>query len=254
MFSFKSFFVVAIVIFVTIFSMCSNQHKPSTTMSGTAPVLWVPVNEDDATIYRDVPNYHFALAKEYLGKGEYSKASSELKRANAFLIYQNYRLSTAAKQIKLLSDSINAGNVKDVKKLEAVTDNAIKIIDNKYMMVPVVVNANADFEIDTTYTMAPEAVKPDSVFEEEFNYHFDWAKSNLQKNDQAGAASEIRKAASFLRLKAAYMGPIVQANLDSAGNELKELSSKVESGAVRDVTELDRVFQKAKHAASKQKE
>ena len=170
------------------------------------------------------------------------------------MIFQNYRLLAVTKQIKVLSDSVAAGQYKDINKLDAATANAIKIIDDRYAMVPVLVKNTSALNIDNSYTMAPVEIKPDSVFEEEYNYHFDNAKSNFQKNDRAGAASEIRKAGSFLRLKAASIGTIAKAELDSAGNELKELASNVESGTVKDVKELDRIFQKAKIIDSKKKE
>jgi hypothetical protein len=250
MFSIKSFFIAAVGLFAIIFAMCSNEQKPSAVTSNIAYIPWVPVNEDDWGIYKDVPNYHFSLAKQYLQQGNYSKAASELKLGNSFLIFQNYRLAAAAKQIKVLSDSVEAGKYKDIDKLDAVTSNAIKIIDNRYAMVPVMDKVTSVFNIDSSYTMAPVEVNADSIFNEEFSYHFDRAKSKLQENDQAGAASEITKAGSFLRLKAAAIGTIAQAQLDSAGNELKELASNVKSGTVKDVSALDRVFQNAKHIGS----
>jgi hypothetical protein len=72
----------------------------------------------------------------------------------------------------------------------------------------------------------------------------------LGQNDRAGAASEIRRAVSFLRLKAAYIGqPAVE--FDSAGKELNELSLKIDSGIVKDVPEMDRILQKVKRMDNK---
>ncbi len=93
--------------------------------------------------------------------------------------------------------------------------------------------------------MVPLKIEPTRIFEDAYKYHFEKAKSKLQENDRAAAASEIRKAASFLRLRAAQLRHVAKAELDSAGNELRELASKVESGTVKDVKDLEHVFQKA---------
>jgi hypothetical protein len=254
MLSFKSFLTAAIGFSAIIFLMCSSSQKPPAATSNAAYIPWAPVNENDWSVYTDVPNYHFSLAKQYLQQGNYSKAASELKLGNSFLLFQNYRLAAAAKQIKVLSDSVEAGKYKDINKLDAVTSNAIKIIDNRYAMVPVMDKVTSVFNIDSNYAMAPVEVNADSIFDEEFNYHFDMAKSKLQGNDREGAASEITQAGSFLRLKAAAIGTIAKAELDSAGNELMELASKVKAGTIKDAKELDRVFQNAKRIDSKKKD
>jgi len=253
MFSIKTFVMAGIGFSAIIFSLCSNEQKPSVTTSNTAYIPWVPVNENDWGVYNDMPNYHFSLAKHYLQQGNYSKAAFELKLGNSFLLFQNYRLTAAAKQIIVLSDSIEAGKYKDINKLDAVTSNVIKIIDNKYAMVPVMDKVTSAFNIDSSYAMAPVEVNADSIFNEEFIYHFEMAKSKLQENDRPGAASEITKAGSFLRLKAAAIGTIAQAQLDSAGNELMELASNIKAGTIKDVHEMDRVFQKANFFDPKKK-
>lgn len=235
MFSFKTSFIAALGLGAIILSAYSAEQKPSAVTSNAQSDLWVPFVEADWAVYMDAPKYHFDLAKEYLQKGEYSKASSELKLGDAFLLFQKNRLSAASKQIEDLSNSISAGKVKESSKLDDVTSNALNVINNKYAMVPVDISAT-------------------SVFEYAYDYHFDKAKSRLQENDRAGAAYEIRRAASFMRLKAAHMGHVAKADLDSAGNEMKELASKVESGTVKDAKELDKVFQKAMLVFSKKKE
>jgi hypothetical protein len=229
------------------YSLCS---KPSATISGEESVSWVPVDQKDWAVYKDVPNYHFARAKDYLQKGDFTNAAAELKRGNSFLLFQNSRLSIIAKQITVLSDSIQAGRYNDIDILNAATANAIRIIDDKYAMVPIFVKKTSALNIDNSYTMAPIEIKADSVFEEEYNYLFNDAKLKLGQNDRAGAASEIRRAVSFLRLKAAYIGqPAVE--FDSAGKELNELSLKIDSGIVKDVPEMDRILQKVKRMDNK---
>jgi len=254
MFSIRSSFIVAIGIVAIFFSMCFNKRKPVATTSDAPSVSWIPIDEKDWSAYKNVPNYHFARARDYLRKGDYSNASDELKRGNSFLFLQNYRLSAITKQIKNLSDSVAAGKNKDMNRLDAATAAAIKIIDDRYAMVPILVKTTSALNIDNSYTMAPVAIKADSVFDEEYRYLFNDAKSKLRENDRAGAASEIRKAGSFLRLKAVYHGQTARTELDSVENELNELSEKVESGAVNDVAEVDRVFKHAQRISGNKKE
>ena len=209
----------------------AEQKTPSVVAEPRAEV-WAPVDESDWAVYMDAPAYHFNLAKEYLQKGDYSKASFELKRGNSFLIFQKNRISFAEKQIEELAGGLAAGKEKDIHRFDSLTSAALLIINQKFSMLPI-------------------EIEPKSVFEDEFKYHAEKAKSDLLENDRAKAASEIRKAASFLRLKAGQMRHVARAELDSAGSALKELASKVESGAVKDAKELEEVFQKAKSAVFK---
>jgi hypothetical protein len=183
----------------------------------------------------DAPEYHFELARDYLQKGDYSKASSELKMGNSFLIFQKNRLTAASKQIEDVSALILAGKQKDITKLEAITAGALNVVVNRYAMVPLDVDAS-------------------SVFEDAYKYHIDKAKEELGKSNWLRAASEIRKAASFIRLRASSMGIVVSADADSAGNAMNDLASKVENGAVKDGGELEKVFQRVMAAFFNKKE
>jgi hypothetical protein len=107
MFSTKSFFIAVLGLCAIILSAYSEEQKPSVTTSNAQSGLWFPIVETDWVVYMDAPKYHFDLAKEYLQKGEYSKASSELKLGNSFLTFQKDRLSAASKQIEELSNSIS---------------------------------------------------------------------------------------------------------------------------------------------------
>ncbi|MDD5674032.1 MAG: hypothetical protein PHC61_07715, partial [Chitinivibrionales bacterium] len=238
MVSIKSFSIAAIILSTVVFSADSAEQKPTVKTAGAKSEAWTPIDAADWSVWLDAPKYHFALAKEYLKSGDYTKASAELKLGNSFLLFQNYRIAAAAKQIKVLSDNVAAGRFKDLKKLDAATDKVIKIIDNKYAMLPLVDTAApsvTSVPIDNIYAMPPVEIRADSLFEKEYTYHSDKAKTKLQENDRTGAASEIRKAGSFLRLKAAHMEHIAKADLDTAGNELKELAAKVEAGTIKDV-------------------
>jgi hypothetical protein len=235
MVSIKPVFIAIIGLCALSFSACcAEQKQPEATPRAQSDV-WFPMVETDWAVYMDAPSYHFALAKEYLQLKEYSKASSELKLGNSFLIFQKDRLSVISKQVEDLSNSMLTSKGEDTSELNAVTLSALNVINNKYAMVPVDVGATA-------------------VFEYSYKYHFDRAKSELGENDRSKAALDIRKAASFMKLKAAYTRHFAKTELDSTVSEMKTLASRVESGTVKDAKELDKAFQKAINVFSKKKE
>jgi hypothetical protein len=235
MFFIRSCSIAAICVVSVFLSVYSAEQKPALTAPDATSDALGLIDESDWGVYMDAPAYHFKLAKEYLQKGDKSKAASELKRGNTFLSYQKNRISFAIKQIEELSKSIATGKEKDTSTLDAVTSKAMNILDRKYVMIPA--------EIEGT-----------SIFGDEYKYHFDNAKLKLRENNPTGAASEIRRAASFLRLKAAHMKHIAKTDIDAMGNELKELASKVESGAIKDIKDLDQAFIKAISIVFKKKE
>jgi hypothetical protein len=244
--SLKHSFIGAIALLsVTGLVFSAEQKQAAATAPVAAPVAtpaaapasveqWVPADEADWAVYMEAPAYHFALVKEYLQKGDPAKAAAELKQANEFLAFEKSRLAVASRQIEELANAIASGKEKDLAKIEAVTSNALKIIDQKYAMVPV--------EISGT-----------PIFENAYKYHFEKAKSKLQGNDKAGAAAEMKKAISFLRLKAAHIGHQAKADIDAAVNELKDAVAKIESGTMKGVKELDQVIQKALSVFTKKK-
>jgi hypothetical protein len=234
MFHFKFVSPAALLVCLVVFSACPAEQKSPAAQSSGKANAGLQVDESDWAVFMDAPAYHFALAREYLQKGDKSKAAAELKRGNTFLNFEKNRISFAEKQIEALSNGISSGKEKDLAKLDAETSTALNIVNRKYAMIPV--------EIDAT-----------SVFEDAYRYHFDMAKSKLQENDRAGSASELRRVAAFLRLNGAYMGHVANTEMDSAENALKEMASKVESGTVKDVKELEQAFEKAVSVVSRKR-
>jgi hypothetical protein len=235
MFSTRSVLILISSLCALSFSAYSAEQKQSEATTRVQSDVWFPMVETDWAVYMDAPSYHFALAKEYLQLKEYSKASSELKLGNSFLIFQKDRLSAISKQVEDLSNSIVASKGEDTSELNAVTSSALNVISNKYAMVPVDVSSTA-------------------IFEYAYKYHFDRAKSELGENDRSKAAVDIRKAASFMKLKAAYTRHLAKTEIDSTVSEIKTLAAKVESGTVKDAKELDKALQKAMTVFSKKKE
>jgi hypothetical protein len=168
----------------------------------------------------EAPDYHFTRAREYLKKGDYSKAAAELKRGNSFLIFQKERLSAVSKQIEAISDGLSTGKGGNAAKIDSITFVALNVIKNKFAMIPVEIGAR-------------------SAFEDAYKYHYDEAKLKLHNNEFANAAYEIKSAGSFLKLIKITWPDTANDKLYKAGNELQELAPKVETGAVKDATTLD---------------
>lgn len=232
MFSIRSFLIALFSLSMILFSAYSAEQK--STMTSSVDV-WVPVDESDWAVYMDAPAYHFALAKEYLQKGDNLKAAAELKRGNSFVVFEKTRLDAASKQIEELAKNIGKGKDTDIAAFNTATANVEKVIDRKYAMVPVDVGAT-------------------TVFEDAYKYHFDRAKSKMQENDRPGAATELRRGAAFLKLRALQTGRFTKAKIDATGTDLKDLASSVETGTVKDWKELDKGIQKAVSDIFKKKE
>jgi len=219
---------VAVAFCAIMFSGYCDKGEPSTLPPDTAALSRDHVGESDWSIYMDAPRYHFALAMEYLKKGDHSKASKELARGNSFLSFQAIRISVVVKEIEKLSASLATGKQENIPSLDSLTAKAMKVLSSEYTMLPIEVGINL-------------------VFKEEYDYLFDKAKTNVRNNNPLEAADEIRRASSLIRLQAAATGRFIDAELDSAENELTALSSRIASGSVVEIKELDSAFQKAVH-------
>ena len=230
----KGCLIVAISLLFIVPSILAGKSTPS-KVSDNPAVQWVMVDQADWGVYMDAPAYHFSLAKQYLLKGNNAKASAELSRGKVFLIYQKKRLSASLREIDALLKKMEEGAIKDTVQFDAVTSHALNVINKKYTMIPTEVEGMAiSNDLDT--------------------YHFDRAKEKLKADERAVTADEIRKASVFLRLKAAGMGITPWSKVDSAGAALQRLARKVESGEVKNVKDLDEVFQQATSIFEKKKE
>lgn len=218
-----------VILCVIVFSCNYDNSKPSVPSEDTTAVLKRYVSKSDWSVYMDAPRYHFTLAMENLQRGDYSGASKELVRGNSFLSFQATRISVVVKEIEELSNGLETGKRKNIATMDSLTTKAMDVLSNKYAMLSLDVGAVL-------------------VFKEEYDYLFDKAKTNVQKKNYREAAHEIRRAASHIRLKDALIGRFADTNLDSAGNELEELASRIGASVAVDTNEMELAFQKAKRA------
>ena len=202
------------------------ESSPPKNKGPVKPVKWVRVDQADWAVYMDAPAYHFSAAKQYLLIGDTVQAATELARGEAFLNFQKKRLSSAQEEIELLKKKVSTGNKTDTSAFNIAVSHALDVIDRKYTMVPM--------EIDgKVMSMGAPA------------YHMEKAKQTFKSDDRTVTADEIRRAAVFLRLKAAAMGVTPWSAVDSATIALQQLAMKVELGKVKNVKDLEEVFKSA---------
>lgn len=225
MFSIKLASIVAGSLSVFVLSTCSPDKKTSATPATTVKASIPQTDLSDWSVYMEAPAYHFARAKKYLENGDSLNAAAELKRGNTFLVFQTKRLSEESKEIEALSTALSTSNTGTVSKLDSITRTALDVIKNNFAVVPINIDAL-------------------SVFEDAYKYHYDEAKTKLLKQEFVDAAYEIRRAGSFLRIVKISWPDTLKDALYVAGTELQELAPKVESGSVKDTTELNLINQR----------
>ncbi len=83
---------------------------------------------------------------------------------------------------------------------------------------------------------------------EEPQRHFTDAVAAYAKKDYQAVATDIRKAAGYLRLEAGRASGAAEQELDHSVAELDKLAASVEKGAVKDKQSLANAFARANHA------
>jgi len=209
---------VSFIVFICLFTSVSYSEKPASRKT-----MWSPVDETDWTIYMSAPGYHFNCAKEYLKAGKNKKAAAEVARGEAFLKFQNKRISLALIQIEKLKKELSSGKSSDTVHFDEVIEQTMNSINRKYRMVPV-------------------GIAGSRLFGEAHEYHMQKAIESLKRQDQSVSADEIRQVSTFIKLKAASMGITPWAEVDSAATALNRLADRIEEGKVKNNKELDDVY------------
>ncbi len=135
-------------------------------------------------------------------------------------------ITAASSELNRLADSIDKGEVRSVKQVDAVINNAYKA------------DAERDWLVIDEWAAYPD--EPDQ--------HFHRAYDNFAKKDYHAAAAEIRKGAAFIGLEAGRATADGKAALQSSAQELSQLADSVEKGAVKNANELNPHFARANQA------
>lgn len=85
---------------------------------------------------------------------------------------------------------------------------------------------------------------------QDVDHHFDEARADFEEKDMNGAALELRRAASFLRIEADRSTGNEQKALKASIEEIEKLARDVEDGRITSETALHDAFAKAQFALS----
>lgn len=193
------------------------------------PSPWAPVNQDAWTLVMEEPQNHFMRARDDLSRKDAKGAASEMRLAGTFLKIQEKRLEASVKQLNDLADGIESGTVVSAKEANDSFDSAIRVLDQRQAVLPVIEGA-------------------DVMYMDEADYHLAQAKIYLDRKDNKAAAGDIRRAAAYLKLKAVHAGEDTKKELSSSAAELEELARKADAGGVLAVADLENSFERARRA------
>lgn len=187
---------------------------------------YIPVLDDFGRSLLDA-RANFVKKDNKAAASDLRKSAEILKKEAPATSRSNQEAITAAtNELNRLADSIDKGDVKSVKQVDAVINNAYK----------------ADTESDWL------VVDEWAAYPDEPDQHFRRASDNFARKDYRAAATEIRKGVAFLRLEAGRATADSKASLQSSAQELSQFADKVEKGAVRDAKEMNQAFAGANHA------
>jgi hypothetical protein len=229
---------------------------PTIPAAATAPVTiqsptdWISYENMTYTPVADEVSRRLAAAGKAFYDKDNKKAAAEMRAMAGELKEQAARAAKAAKarakaEMTLAQDTATRMNLTAKK----VTAAAAALESGKIKTQTDWVNAldkaaRADMELrwlvtDVT-TWYPVSEEPQR--------HFGSALEAYAKKDYQAAATEIRKATSYLRLEAGRATSEARQALQSSVAELDTLAASVEKGAVKEEKVLAKVFTLANHA------
>lgn len=235
---------------------------PRTSTSAAAPAAakvpvdirssqdWIEYDDSTFTPVLDDVSRALADARAALGKKDSAKAATAMQAAASALRAQSDRVAALDRQratadlkhardthtrlvaltrkLETTADQIRAGKVTSTAALDKTLDKA----------------ARADLErrwlVTDTVSWYPVSEEPQR--------HFGLAAESYAKKDFVAAATEVRKAASFMRLESARASGEARKDLDAAIARLETAARGLERGTLKTAAELDRTFATANHA------
>ena len=138
------------------------------------------------------------------------------------------RMNATALKISAAAAAIDRGKIRTKADLDKVIDKAARADMERRWLVT---------DVATWYPVS-----------EEPQHHFTDAIAAYGRKDYKAAATDIRKATSYLRLEAGRASGDARRELDSSVAQLDRLSHSVEKGAARSEQSMTMAFAKANHA------
>lgn len=160
----------------------------------------------------------------HAAKGDKAQAKAEMKLAQDTA----KRMDLTAKKVTAAAAALESGKIKTQAELDKAIDKAARADMERRWLVT---------DVTIWYPMSEEPQR-----------HFVSAIEAYAKKDYQAAATEIRKATSYVRLEAGRAGSDAKQALQSSVAELDKLAASVEKGAVKDEKAMDKAFSHANHA------
>ena len=223
---------------------------PNAPMAAKSPTDWIEYEDRTFTPVLDDVSSHLAAARAALARKDSERASAEMQAAARALDAQGERAArldrrraaadlVAAKdaqakmaaltgQLDATAAQIKAGKVTSTAALDKTIGKAQRAdLERRWLVA----------DVTTWYPVTEEPQR-----------HFDAASADYAKKDDKAAATEVRKAESYVRLEAARATGDEKKELDTANAALQNIAAKLDKGEVRSEKDMDKVFAGAGHA------
>ena len=138
------------------------------------------------------------------------------------------RLNASALKVSSAATAIESGKIKTEADLDKAIDKAARADMERRWLIT---------DVTTWYPVSEEPQR-----------HFTDAVAAYAKKDYKAAATDIRKATSYLRLEADRATGAAKQELEGSVAQLDMLAASVEKGAVTDEQSMTKVFARADHA------
>ena len=215
-----------------------------------APAEWIQFDDLSVTPVIDDVSRHLAAARAALAKKDTAKAAEAMHAAARALEAQGDRaakldrqraaadlksakevhgkMTALTKQLDATAAQIQAGKVSSTSALDKTFGRAQRAdLERRWLVT----------DVTTWYPVAEEPQR-----------HFGAAIEAYAKKDYKAAATEVRKAASYVRLEAARAAGDVKKGLDMANADLEKTAAALDKGAVRVQRDMEKTFAGANHA------
>ena len=219
-------------------------------VTAKAPIEWIEFDDASYTPVLDDVSKALAQARAALASKDNAKASAAISAAARALEAQANRAAKVDRQLAAadmkLARETHSRMVALTKKLDATAAQikAGKLVSTAALDKTLNKAARADLERRWLVTDVTEWYP----VAEEPQRHFGAAVEAFAKKEYKAAATEVRKAESYVRLESARAAGEVKKGLDGAGAALEKTAQALDKGAVKTVKEMDQVFADAHHA------
>ena len=224
--------------------------SPKTPVTAKSPTDWIQYEDATYTPVLDEVSSHLAAARAALAKKDNVKAAEAMQAAARALETQgdraakvdrqlaaadmkaaretHARMVALTKQLDTTAAQVKAGKVPTTAALDKTLGKASRAdLERRWLVT----------DVTTWYPVAEEPQR-----------HFGAAVEAYAKKDYKAAATEVRKAAAYVRLESARAVGDVKKGLDAANADLEKTAQSLDKGALMAQKGIEKVFANANHA------